>query len=342
MRRNALRAFFERVVVASLPLAAGCGGQGAHDTGLSAGADLAVADDLSAPVPAADLALVDGAPPRLDTCENLHPPVSIDFPPSGFPDGGADCHSGTMCTNVCPPGYIICCGPNVPDGGAPSLICYYYCGPAGRRPSGLQEAYADGGCDLGRHFARMAHLEAASVHAFRVLASELIANGAPPHLVRAARKAARDEVRHARLTARIARAHGGVAAKVQVARSRTRSLEEIAVENAAEGCVRETFGALLATWQARSAADPSIAGAMAEIARDETAHAELAWAVDAWAATKLDRVARRRVADARRAAAAELVAEIAEPPSALRAAAGLPSAAQARTFIAEATAELWG
>jgi hypothetical protein len=57
-----------------------------------------------------------------------------------------------------------------------------------------------------------------------------------------------------------------------------RSLEELAVENAVEGCVRETYGALTAIWQARTAKDPSVAAAVRRIARDETRHAALSWA----------------------------------------------------------------
>ena len=52
-----------------------------------------------------------------------------------------------------------------------------------------------------------------------------------------------------------------------------RELEAIAIENAVEGCVRESFGALLATWQAKTAGDARVRAAMKRIARDETRHA---------------------------------------------------------------------
>ena len=46
------------------------------------------------------------------------------------------------------------------------------------------------------------------------------------------------------------------------------ALEEIALENAVEGCVRETFGALLATLPGCDCdKDPAIRAAMARIAR---------------------------------------------------------------------------
>jgi hypothetical protein len=105
--------------------------------------------------------------------------------------------------------------------------------------------------------------------------------------------------------------------------------------------VRETFGALLASWQARAAGAGDIRAAMQEIAVDETRHAELAWAVDAWARRRLDRAARRRVTEARRAAAAALGRDVVEPPTALAGAAGLPSAAQSRALLAEVGRSLW-
>ncbi len=68
---------------------------------------------------------------------------------------------------------------------------------------------------------------------------------------------------------------------------RPRSLAALARENAVEGCVRETWAALLAAYQAMSAEDPAFRALMAEVAVDERRHAELAWAIDAWARTRL-------------------------------------------------------
>ena len=86
----------------------------------------------------------------------------------------------------------------------------------------------------------------------------------------------------------LARRFGGAVDAPRVAARAVRSLEELAVENAAEGCARETFGALVATWQARAAGNPLVRGVMARIARDETRHADLAWAVDGWARGRLE------------------------------------------------------
>ncbi len=122
---------------------------------------------------------------------------------------------------------------------------------------------------------------------------------------------------------------------------RRRSLEAIAIENAREGCVRETYGALVATWQGRVAVDPRFRATMKRIARDETQHAELAWAVAAWAEQHLSDVGRRRVADARRAALDALLAELAENPGAeLTRTLGVPTASHARAAATELATRL--
>src|SRR5262245_10013390 len=99
----------------------------------------------------------------------------------------------------------------------------------------------------------MAELEAASVRAFEVLAAELEQYGAPQRLSEAARAAATDEVRHAASTAEWARALGANVAQVAVPARGVRSLAAIALDNAVEGCVRETFGAVIGAYQARAA-----------------------------------------------------------------------------------------
>ena len=311
MSRNALRVFFERVIVASLPLVVpACGG---GKTMTNNPADMAVAsedsdmamagDDDMAQALTADMVLG----PDLDSCEIDHPIFEVNASPNLPLDAGFNlCVTGEPCTSACGSGYTICCSPRASDGGAWLVACKYNCGPSGRRPAGLETAGHSDGCAVGQYFASMAHLEAASVHAFRSMARELVEHKAPKRLVAAARRAARDEIRHARLTRAMARAHGGTPPRrCSVTTPPSRSLEEIAVENAVEGCVRETFGALLASWQARAAADRHVREMMVGIAEDEARHADLAWALDAWTRTRLDRAARRRVRDARQAAVAD-------------------------------------
>ena len=221
----------------------------------------------------------------------------------------------------------------VSDGGtgAPTHVvnCYSYYQVCvdGRKPEGLQDPRLDARCAMGALFARMAWLEAASVPAFLRLASELKAHGAPDLLVRAARRAAGEEVRHTRAMTALARRHGACVPAVEHAPFPTRALEAMVLENAKEGCVRETFGAVMAGWQARTAEDPRVREELSRIAGDELRHAELAWAVDDWAAQRLTPEARQRVREARREAYAELEQLLAEqePEAVLVRQAGLPS-----------------
>ena len=199
-------------------------------------------------------------------------------------------------------------------------------GCAGRRPPGLLAARgATGSSVVGTYFAQIARLEAASVTAFDVLARELRAHRAPARLIRAAERARRDEVRHATTTRALAERFGGVVTPPRVRSTRVRSLRAIAIENAREGCVRETWGALEATWQAAHATDRGVRRSMRVIARDETRHAALSWQVAAWAERKLDERGRAAVSAARSEAAAQLARELAgaRDPQ-LVAVAGLP------------------
>jgi hypothetical protein len=161
----------------------------------------------------------------------------------------------------------------------------------------------------GERLAAMAYLEAVSVHAFERLERELEVHRAPPALLREARRARRDEVRHTAMTARLARERGGSPRLPEVpAPIRTRTLLEVALENAVEGCVRETYGAVQGLVEAQTARDRGIRRAMKSIAADECRHAELAWAVHAWAMLRLSADARLEVERAMKDAIAEIAA----------------------------------
>jgi rubrerythrin len=212
----------------------------------------------------------------------------------------------------------------------------------GRAPEGLAQApSAKARCEIGEHFARAAHLEAASVPAFRRLARELSELGAPRSLIERARRAAKDEVRHARITARLAAKHGAKPARVMHQPFRKRSAEEIAHENAIEGCVHETFGAAMAQWQASCATDAEIRACFVAIAEDEADHAELAWDVARWLDSKLDAEERKRVANARRDAVHALSQQFTRSEVAAQAELGLPSSHDAERLFAALSQELW-
>lgn len=207
----------------------------------------------------------------------------------------------------------------------------------GRRPEGLvSHGRVEGAVsELGALFALKAHLEAASVPAFERLARELEAHGAPAELVRAALRSAREEVGHARAMEVLARRHGAPIPEVVVEPFTSRSLEAMALENAEEGCIRESLGALMAGWQARSAGDDEIRRVMGPIAEEELRHAELSWEIDAWASSQLGASARARLHEARVEAMRTLRRDMEanHPSEALRVRAGIPSREATRMLL---------
>jgi hypothetical protein len=303
MKRDTLAAFFRRAVIAALPLVGGC-----DATAISVNGD--GGQDLAS---------------FLGRCAQ---PRIVD---GGLDDGG--------CIARCAGGSINC-EASTNDGGGEVTICYPGC--TGRRPEGLARR-SFSGSSLGRHFARMAHLEAASVPAFRRLRAELRRHGAPRRLLDACTRAARDEVRHARAAARLARRFGARVPRVKLAPAQARTLLELAVENVREGCVRESFGALLLTWQARTAGDGVVRQIAASLAADETRHAELAWQIDAWARTRLSQRERARLRRVRRDELAAVARQLeGDGDGALVEVAGLPPPVAARALYRAFAARVTG
>ena len=200
----------------------------------------------------------------------------------------------------------------------PSLECLSASCGNGRAYAGMARPHAPGQTSaVGRYFAETAQLEAASIDAFRILRDELRAHDAPDDLVMAARAAAADEVRHTRSMRRFARRYGPCPPRPRAGARAVRALEAVALENATEGCVRETYAALVAHHQAIVATDDELRETMLAIAADETRHAALSWQVAAWAEDKLDADAADRVRAARSEAVRELRASLDQgvPPS---------------------------
>lgn len=168
----------------------------------------------------------------------------------------------------------------------------------GRLPAGLcrTRRVERAGSAVGSFFAEVANLEAAAVTAFGQLAHELALHGAPRSMIHAALRSRRDELRHARVTAWLARRYGGRPERPRVAAWAPRGLPEVVADNAVEGCIRETYGALVAHAQARRARDPQVRRVLAGIAADETRHAALSWTLADWARARMSPAERRRVA----------------------------------------------
>ena len=227
--------------------------------------------------------------------------------------------------------------------GGVNIDCATCPGGLGRAPEGLSRPRSVRGRSVvGAHLARAAHLEAASVHAFRRMRAELSALGAPESLLADVRAAERDEVRHARRTGILARRRGAQPPRVQLRAHHARSVEAIALENAVEGCVRETFGAAVAAFQAARAEDPEIASLMHAVAADEARHAAVSWAVADWLSPKLTPQARERIRARCRATVEELRREVDAPISAdLALPMGLPAPAQQKAILKALEEDLW-
>jgi hypothetical protein len=203
----------------------------------------------------------------------------------------------------------------------------YLCGRAPEGFAPLPHAKS-----LGELFCVFAKLESAAVLAFDRMALELAAHEAPLALVRDAERAASDERRHTRMMTTLARRYGCEPDTQVDAPSHVRPLFEIALENAVEGCVRETFGAVLAMYQSANAPDPKVRCAIRAIAEDESAHAELSWRVARCIEARLTAEERLRIESARAEAFDELERE-AELP--LWRESGLPHPTAARALVRE-------
>jgi len=185
------------------------------------------------------------------------------------------------------------------------------CAVAGRRPEGLYEKREHSARGVGPYLAKMAHLEDAAVSAFRIIVDELRTLGAPHEFSERAQQAVRDEEKHTQQMTSLAIRFGHAPQRAVVESRDLRGLYDFALDNAVEGCIRETLGAAQARHQARQAEDCEIRRIMSEVAEDETRHAELSWDLHDWALRLLSENQRATILKAQRAALSELKLEAA-------------------------------
>lgn len=174
-----------------------------------------------------------------------------------------------------------------------------------------------------------AAMEHASIASFARLSLELVSLGAPPSLVRGAHEAALDEIEHARLAFGLARAvdpssspmgpgpfaHAGSSGLAT-------TLEELVAATVRDGCVGESFAALVAAEGALLCTEPRARAVLLRIAEEERAHAAFAFRVVAWAIGAGGAPVRRAAAaafDEARRAGDGPAAEVDEVASALEA-----------------------
>lgn len=135
-----------------------------------------------------------------------------------------------------------------------------------------------------------AAMEHASVASFARLSLELVSLGAPPSLVRGAHEAALDEIEHARLAFDLAHAvdprsqpMGPGAFAFAGSAGFATSIEALVASTVRDGCVGESFAALVAAESALLCTEPGARAVLSRIAEDERAHAAFAFRVVAWA-----------------------------------------------------------
>lgn len=169
--------------------------------------------------------------------------------------------------------------------------------------------------ELAAAWAEDALMEHASVASFARFALELLGAGAPASLIEDAQRASLDEIVHARLCFGLASGFAGRDLGPSALNLRgvelERSLADLAVAVLLEGAVGETLAAALAREQLTLAGDARCREALEVIARDEAAHALLAWrflryAVDRGGANVVERL---------RSAARGAPRQLAEPTS---------------------------
>lgn len=217
------------------------------------------------------------------------------------------------------------------------------CPIAGRLTAGIAApCRPEFGAELGRYFAQAAGSEAAAVDAFERMAEELNALGAPAELVQWARASADDERRHTRTMGVLAE-HFAVTWEPHAPRRfALRGLFDVALENAVEGCVRETYGAVVAHHQAEHAQDQMVRAALVQVAEDETRHAALSWAVAEWALPQLSETQRSEIRTAQRGAmdALNRSVRVSEADVLLKDA-GLPSPRVALAMLQALEKQVW-
>ncbi len=164
----------------------------------------------------------------------------------------------------------------------------------GRLTTGVR--LADG--HPGHTFAAYAGMEAAAVLAFERMADQLDHLGAPEHLIAACHDAADEERIHADLLTSFAADRSLQPVPVELDPFAPVDLFTFALDNRLEGCIRETFGAMVGRFQADHLPPGRLRDIWQQIATDEEGHAALSWRIAAWAEAQLTD-AQREVLDAR-------------------------------------------
>lgn len=300
-----------------------CGGVVTETGGADAGSDAATdaAKDVSPPDTG------DECRPIADnsTCnERVTYPCGLPITLAGPAPTADECK--TLCAPITftgPSGATFC---NVwsDDVGTSKTVSCASCA-IGRKPADLIEGEPCTGDDpVGVALAEMARVEAASVHAFRRLEQALVALDADDALLARVRRAARDEIAHARLVTGLARERGVSPRKVTLEANHAASTFELALENVVEGCVHETLGVAYLEHQRLHAEDAALRAMAEALYEDELDHAALSWDLVAFFDRHLDGRQRATIRQARARALDDVIVEMGCIDPTVSSALGLP------------------
>lgn len=134
--------------------------------------------------------------------------------------------------------------------------------------------------------------EHASIAAFAQLTLDLLAVGAPAHLISSAQQASLDEVGHAEVAYALAKEIDGLSlvpapfpeahTRRALSRNRPLALAQIAVDALADGALNEGMASRLLVRLSKCSATPELSRLLKDMATDEAKHARDSWDVVEW------------------------------------------------------------
>ncbi|MDP2305760.1 MAG: ferritin-like domain-containing protein [Pseudomonadota bacterium] len=249
----------------------------AEDTGVDTGADSGTTADPDVCPPSGDAAL-----DLLLTSDEIFCGAQN---PQLLEQSGRDCTYEYTCFTCCGYGRPYLDGTGTPVEAEAIPVAGWADGPD--RPD-VTELTAAERAEIGRYWRENARAEHSSVAGFHRFALDLLAHGAPPGLIARAQRAAAQELRHALDCFTLASAYLGEPigpAPMQMGGQApiAANLAQLAAWTARDGALGETLAAWLAERALAGATDPAVRAVLERIVRDETEHAELAWATVRWA-----------------------------------------------------------
>jgi hypothetical protein len=195
---------------------------------------------------------------------------------------------------------------------------------------------------LGQYLADMTAMETAAITAFYNLSLELEAYDAPADLIARARQAVLEETRHSEMAALLAASFDAEMPEVTVDDFCLRSLYEIAIENAVEGCVNETFAAACGLWQSEYAQLYVFRKVIGHITEEEMGHAALSWEIHQWIMPQLSEAQQEQIRLAQAEAVDSLVSDFKQESNpVLQQAFGLPTKDDAARLFTQLKNSVW-